>query len=163
MLVFISGSMNSGKTTTSSVLAKKLGAVCINIDDLRETITDFSLESDLDKVMDLAILEINTQLSQGKMVVANYILRHKDYLRLLTEVGTCDICVVTLAPKLEVAQSQRGERILTDWEVQRVAHHYAKGIASPQFGYIIDNSDMTVDETADKIIHIISENNSGLN
>ena len=29
-----------------------------------------------------------------------------------------------LAPRLEVAQSKRGDRVLTDWEVQRIKQHY---------------------------------------
>lgn len=161
MLIFISGSMNSGKTTTSQALAKKIGAVCIDVDSLRETIPNFNLETDLDKVMDLAILEINKQLALGNKVVANYILRRKDYLRLLGEVDARDILAVTLAPKLEVAQSQRGERVLTDWEVERVAHHYERGIAAPDFGHIIDNSDMTVDETVNRIIDLMNQVSSG--
>lgn len=36
MLVFISGSINSGKTTTSKLLAEKLGAKFINVDDLND-------------------------------------------------------------------------------------------------------------------------------
>src|SRR5690606_10220099 len=54
ILVFISGSINSGKTTTSKLLAKKLGAVFINVDDLNDTIPNFNLATDLDKSMDLA-------------------------------------------------------------------------------------------------------------
>lgn len=151
--------MNSGKTTTSKALAKKLGAAFINVDDLRETITDFKFETDLDRVMDLAIIEINNQLSLGNNVVANYILRQEDYTRLRHEVNTPDLYVVTLAPRLEVAQSQRGERALNGWEVQRVAHHYKRGIASPSFGCIIDNSELTVDETVNKIMNIINSDN----
>ena len=59
-----------------------------------------------------------------------------------------------LAPRLEVAQSKRGDRVLTDWEVQRIKHHYDTGIATPKFGYIIDNSDLSIDET---VQHILGE------
>jgi cytidylate kinase len=155
MLVFISGSINSGKTTTSKLLAKKLGAKFINVDDLNDRIPNFNLATDLDKSMDLAIAEINRYTAEGHDVVANYVVREMDWERLQKEVQAKDIYVVTLAPRLEVAQGRRGGRKLTDWEIARVQYHYDTGIASPAFGHIIDNSDINVEETVDKILKII--------
>ena len=156
MLIFISGSINSGKTTTSLALAKKLNAEFINVDDLNDTIPNFNLATDLDKSMDLAIHEINKHLSGGKSVVANYVVRQKDYNRFKNEIKTKEQYVVTLAPRLEVAQSLRGDRVLTDWEMQRIKYHYDTGVASPKFGYIVDNSDIDLNQTVDKILEIIS-------
>lgn len=155
MLIFISGSINSGKTTTAKALAERLQADFINVDDLNDTIPNFNLETDLDKSMDLAIKTINASLARGNDVVANYVVRQKDYDRLQQEINTDQQHIITLAPRLEVAQSQRGERVLTDWEMQRIKYHYDSGIASPRFGIIIDNSDVTIDQTVDKILHII--------
>lgn len=162
MLVFISGSINSGKTTTARALAATLGAVCINVDDLNDTIPNFNLATDLDKSMDLAIREINKNLAQGKKVVANYVVRQRDYDRFKNEIHTNKQFVITLAPRLEVAQSKRGDRVLSEWEVQRVKHHYDTGIASPGFGYVIDNSDMTIDETVQAILQRIGYRRSTL-
>lgn len=58
-LIFISGSINSGKTTTAKLLADKLNADFINVDDLNDSIPNFNLATDLDKSMDLAIAKIN--------------------------------------------------------------------------------------------------------
>jgi cytidylate kinase len=160
MLIFISGSINSGKTSTSTALAKRLDAVTVNVDDLNDTIPNFSLATDLDKSMDLAIKAINDLTEQGKDVVANYVVRQKDWERFEKEIVTQPQIVITLAPRLEVAQSQRGNRQLTEWEIARIKYHYDSGIASPSFGYIIDNSDMTIDETVDKIIEIITTTGS---
>ena len=154
MLVFISGSINSGKTSTSQALAKRLGAEVVNVDDLNDTIPNFNLATDLDKSMDLAIKTINDLTSRGKDVVANYVVRPKDWERFEKEIATQPQIVVTLAPRLSVAQSQRGSRQLTEWEVARIKHHYDTGIATPSFGYTIDNSDITIDETVDKIMEI---------
>lgn len=156
MLIFISGSINSGKTTTSKMLADKLGAEFINVDDLNDTIPNFSLSKDLDKSMDLAIRTINKYLDVGKDVVANYVVRRKDYERFANELNTKNQYIITLAPRLDVAQSKRGDRVLTDWEVQRIKYHYDTGIASPQFGHVIDNSDISAEETVQKIIEIIN-------
>lgn len=160
MLVFISGSINSGKTTTSKALAKTLGAEFVNVDDLNDTIPNFNLATDLDKSMDLAIKTINDYSKQGKDVVANYVVRQKDFDRFENEIETQPQIVITLAPRLEVAQSKRGGRELSEWEVSRIKHHYDTGIASPKFGYVIDNSILTIDETVDSILNIIKESRS---
>lgn len=123
MLIFISGSINSGKTTTAYALADRIGAVSINVDDLNDSIPDFDLATDLDKSMDLAIEAINKGLAQGRDVVANYVVRQKDFDRFKNEINTKEQYVVTLSPRLEIAQSKRGDRELSEWEVSRIKHH----------------------------------------
>lgn len=159
MLVFISGSINSGKTTTARALADRMNAAYVNVDDLNDTIPNFNLATDLDKSMDLAIREINKYSAEGRAVVANYVVRQEDWERFDSEVEAAPQYVITLAPRLEVAQSQRGERTLSDWEKQRIKYHYDTGVASPSFGHIIDNSDLSPDETVEKILGIIAESN----
>ena len=105
MLIFISGSINSGKTTTSQILAKRIGAANINVDDLNDTIPNFNLAKDLDKSMDLAIKKINEYHSAGKDIVANYVVREKDYLRFEKEVLATPLFVITLAPRLEIVKT----------------------------------------------------------
>lgn len=157
MLVFISGSINSGKTTTSKALAEKLGAVFIDVDDLNDTIPNFNLATDLDKSMDLVIKTINESIDKNHDVVANYVVRQKDFDRFEEEIKTKKQFIVTLSPRLEIAQSQRGDRILTEWEIQRIKYHYDKGIASPKFGYVIDNSNLNIEQTVEKILEIIQK------
>lgn len=155
ILVFISGSINSGKTTTSKLLAEKLDAALINVDDLNDTIPNFNLATDLDKSMDLAIAKINEYLAEGKDVVANYVVRQQDFDRFAKEINTKQQFVITLAPRLEVAQGKRGDRQLSEWEVARVKYHYDTGVASPAFGHIIDNSDISLEETVERIRKIV--------
>lgn len=157
MLVFISGSINSGKTTTSRALAERIGAAYINVDDLNDTIPNFNLATDLDKSMDLAIEKINRYAAKGKDVVANYVIRQEDYDRFAYEILATPQYVITLAPSIEVAQSQRGERKLSDWEISRIKYHYDTGVASPSFGHIIDNSNLNLSETVEKILDIIKD------
>lgn len=128
----------------------------VNVDDLNDTIPNFSLATDLDKSMDLAIKTINKSLASGRNVVANYVVREKDFNRFKKEIDTNEQYVITLAPRLEVAQSQRGDRELTEWELQRIKYHYDTGIASPNFGYVVDNSDMSAEETASTIINLLN-------
>lgn len=157
MLIFISGSINSGKTTTGKLLADRIGAAFINVDDLNDTIPNFNLATDLDKSMDLAIQTINNYTRQGRNVVANYVVRQEDFNRFEHEIEAQPQIVITLAPRLDVAQSKRGDRKLSDWEVSRIKHHYDTGIASPKFGHIIDNSDLTLEDTVDHIMKIVAK------
>ena len=154
MLIFISGSINSGKTTTSEALAKKLGWEYINVDDITDHIKGFNIYTHLDIAMDEAIKAINTASEHSKHVVANFVLREQDWKRLEQEVHIHPQVIITLSPPIEVAQSQRGDRVLTDWEIKRIKSHYDDGIASPQYGHTIDNSNLTVSETVDRIIDI---------
>lgn len=157
MLVFISGSINSGKTTTSRALAKKLGWPLINVDDLTDGVSGFDIYKHLDVAMDLAIDAINEASVGDRNVVANFVTRQEDYKRLKHEIHTQPIVFITLSPDLRVAQSQRGERVLSKWEVKRIKSHYEQGIASPEYGHIIDNSSLTVEEVVVRIIKIVSK------
>jgi cytidylate kinase len=157
MLIFISGSINSGKTSVSRMLAEHIHAALVNVDDLNDTIPNLNLATDLDKSMDLAIAKINEYAGKGRDVVANYVVRPEDYKRFEHEILARPQIVITLAPRLEVAQGNRGGRVLTDWEVSRVKYHYDTGISSPNFGHIIDNSDMTIEETVDSILEIVEK------
>lgn len=67
------------------------------------------------------------------------------------------IIYITLAPKLKKVLQNRGTRNLTKWEKQRIQHHYDIGIANPNFGYIIDNSNQTPQQTIDEILQKINK------
>jgi hypothetical protein len=59
---------------------------------------------------------------------------------------------LVLSPPLEVAQGQRGERVLSPHEVARIAHHYRTGLHDPGFGVRIDNARQTPQETTELIL-----------
>ena len=103
MLIFISGSINSGKTTTSKILADKLDAAYVNVDYLNDSIPNFNLSTDLDKSMDLAVTTINKYTERGINVVANYVVREKDWDRIKHEININTKIIFTLSPRLEVA------------------------------------------------------------
>ena len=68
-----------------------------------------------------------------------------------------NIMVFTLAPKLESALENRGTRELSDWEKERIKYHYEIGIPNPTFGEIIDNTDLTPEQTAEYIMEKINK------
>lgn len=146
MIVFISGSVNAGKSTTSKRLAEMLDAEWIDVDELSTVIPNFDIEKDLPKAIMLAIDTINQLTKEGKTVVANYVLRQEDYEQLRAGLIDKDQHYFTLAPRLDVARSDRG-RGMNDWEYERIKYHYDTGIANPKFGEVIDNSKLSIDET----------------
>ncbi len=99
-------------------------------------------------------------LSAGFNVVIDYPLGKTDFERVrdeLTEFAD-SVHPFVLSPRLEVAQRQRGERVLSRWEVDRIAHHYSTNLHDPGFGTRIDNSDLTSEETARTILsHVVGE------
>jgi dephospho-CoA kinase len=156
MLIFISGSINSGKTTTSKLLAERLNWSNVNVDDLTDKVDGFDIYAHLDLAMDLAIDAINKETAAGRDVVANFVVRKEDFTRLENEINAKPMLFITLSPRLEIAQTQRGNRVLTNWEIKRIKKHYDEGIAKPEYGYIVDNSSLTPEETVSKILRIIN-------
>lgn len=58
-LIFINGSMNSGKTTSSKLLAEALECEFIDFDDLREEYSELDLVDAFPKVFDEAAVNIS--------------------------------------------------------------------------------------------------------
>jgi hypothetical protein len=110
-----------------------------------------ALSKDIPEAIRLAIKKIDELTNEGKLVVANYVLRQEDYEQLHHGLSDKDQRYFTIAPRLSIARSDRG-RGLNDWEYERIKHHYDIGIANPKFGEIIDTSEMTIEEAADTII-----------
>lgn len=156
MVIFISGSINSGKTT----LAQKLGAVFIDIDDVNDRIPGFDLSKDIAKGIALALEDINKLTDAGKSVVASYPIRKEDHRQITKGLRNKKPHFITLAPRLEIAQSRRGNRVLSDWEVARIKYHYETGIASPSFGKTVDNSELSVKETVAVIERLVGAKQS---
>jgi len=153
MVIFISGSINAGKTTTGKLLAQRLGWEFIDFDDFHETIPGFLLDKHLPEVFDKGIQHLNELNSAGKDIVVSYVIRHEDYERLEREL-TAETKYITLAPPLAVVQKDRG-RGLNDWESGRIDYHYKTGIASPAFGQVLDNSKINPEETVREIMRML--------
>ncbi len=77
-------------------------------------------------------------------LVIAYPLEQDSYERILAACArrSARLRVVTLAPTLAAAQSDRGGRVLEEWERQRTAQMYLEGYASRPF------SDLVLDTSA---------------
>ncbi len=154
-LILISGSINSGKSTTSRLLVERLPrAAHVQGDALRHFVTWLPLEEAVPITLQNIIAVAGNFLSAGFDVVVDYPLYRPDYEKLcevLSE-ATSAIYAFILSPPLEVAQCQRGDRVLSLNEVERIAFHYSANLHDLGFGIWIDNSEQTPQETAEVIL-----------
>ena len=102
-----------------------------------------------------------TFLSASFNVIVDYPFYKPDYERLckiLSGSATFTQAFV-LSPPLRVAQRRRGDRELSQREVDRIAFHYRTNLHNPGFGVRIDNSEQTPSETAEVILRHLNRSN----
>jgi len=155
MIIFINGSINSGKSTISKILGNKLGNTAIlEIDRFHEFLDWMPIGDVIPINLKNAVSLIKNYVELGFNVIVPYPLSQKNYdymMENLKDVNT-KILVFTLAPKLEKALTNRGNRELDDLEISRIKYHYEIGIPNPKFGEIIDNTDQKPEETLEIIL-----------
>lgn len=160
MIIFLNGSINAGKSTVSKILSKKIAnSALVEIDALREMIEWMPIDQAVPINLENAISVISNFTKKGLNVIVPYPLSQKNYEYVLENLKGFDVKLYffTLAPKIEVSLTNRGNRELNDWERERIKHHYNIGITNPEFGEVIDNSEQTPEETANYILTKINE------
>lgn len=123
-------------------------------DALRHFVTWLPLEEAIPITLQNIISVAGNFLAADFDVVVDYPLYKPDYERLCKALsGTAtSIHPFVLAPPLVVAQRQRGDRVLSLREIERIAFHYSTNLHDPGFGIWIDNSEQTPQETAEVIL-----------
>jgi chloramphenicol 3-O-phosphotransferase len=154
MLIILNGSINAGKTTTARKICELLARTAhVEVDSLREFISWMPLEESLPLNLETAVAVTKIFLARGLNVVLSYPLRREDHTWMQQQFAEMsDVHFFTLRPPMQISQSQRGERVLSEWEVGRIAYHYHTKDANPDIGKVIDNSQMTPEETARLIL-----------
>ncbi|MDD2274683.1 MAG: hypothetical protein PHI91_02640 [Candidatus Pacebacteria bacterium] len=158
MIIFINGSINSGKSTIARLLADKLGnSALLEIDSLRNFIEWMPLEEAIPINLENTVAIIKVFVKNNINVIIPYPLDKENYNYLISELDQFknDLHTFTLSPRLEVILRNRGSRELTDWERERINYHYNTGINNPDFGIIIDNSEEAPKETVSKILQMV--------
>ncbi len=159
MIIFLNGSINSGKTTIANILAKKnSNTALLEIDTLRQMINWMPIDKAVPINLENVVSLIRNFSNKKFNVIVPYPLSQKNHDYVMNELKDINtkIFVFTLSPKLEKALTNRGNRELDDWEVERIKYHYNIGIHNPIFGEIIDNTEQTPEETANYILRKIS-------
>ena len=154
-VIIISGSINSGKTTTSKRLVEsRTKAAHVHGDSLRHFVTGQTLEAAIPITYKNISSVAQNFLKDGYDVVIDYPFYKKDFNSLVVHLSKYaeSIHAFILSPALAVAQSQRGERVLSQQEVDRIAYHYQTNLHNPDFGIAIDNSELTLEKTVELIL-----------
>ena len=155
MIIFINGSINSGKSTVSKLLAEKLpNTALIEVDRFHECIEWMPIDQAVPLNLENAISVIRNFVNRGLNVIVSYPLLQENYNMLMGNLEPLrqKVFVFTLSPLLEVTLSNRGGRELTEEEKKRIQYHYSIGINKPDFGVIIDNSHQTPTKTVESIL-----------
>lgn len=159
MVIFISGSINSGKTTTAKLLKKKFkNTAHIEVDDLNAMIDWLPLEESIPINLENTLSLTLNFIEKDFNVIISYPLSKKEYeyfnKNLPLEV---ERFFFTLNPRLDYALSNRGERELNEWEVERIRYHYKTCVNNPGFGITIDNTMHTPEETVSEMLYYIEQ------
>ncbi|MEI8067910.1 MAG: hypothetical protein WCG91_03110 [Candidatus Shapirobacteria bacterium] len=159
MIIFINGSINSGKSTIAKLLAKKIGNCAIlEIDRFHEFLDWMPIGEIIPINLKNAVSLVKNYVELGFNVIVPYPLSLENYDYLMENLKDLkdEISVFTLAPKIEKALTNRGTRELNELEIKRIKYHYGIGIHKPSFGEIIDNTNQSPEETLkiilDKIV-----------
>jgi adenylate kinase family enzyme len=155
MIIFINGSINSGKTTVSKLLASRLSNIAlVELDDIRNMFSWMPLEEAIPITLDIGINLIKDLVKNNMSVIVSYPLSQKNYDLIIKKLSGIKqkIYFFTLAPKLEKVIKNRGSRKLTKSEKGRIKYHYDIGIHNPSFGITIDNTNQTPEETVEEIL-----------
>lgn len=153
MIIFINGSINSGKSTIAKILVDKLPKTArIEVDDLRNFIRWMPLEEAIPINLENTVSLIKNFVKRGIKVVVTYPLSKPNFDYMQDELKSLGekIYFFTLNPELD-AVLNRGKK-LTKREKERVKYHYQIGINSPGFGIVIDTTLQTPEETANFIL-----------
>ena len=161
MIILLSGSINSGKTTVSKLLVQRLPRTAhVEVDDLDDFIDWLPLLESIPLNLANTAAVTRNFVAFGLNVVISTPLRQEDYDYLMRELQPLGVPIhcFTLDPSMAVALTNRGTRELTEWERRRIPELYAEGIPSPSFGIIIDNAHQAPEETASRILETINHN-----
>ncbi len=165
MIILISGPINSGKTTVGKALAAILpGTAHLEVDTLRELVHFLPLDKAVPINLENAAAITSNLARRSIGVILTYPLGREDFDYLSRAFADLPTAIQTfiLSPTLETALADRGERRLSDYERRRIREQYQDNRQQPAFGYRIDNTAQTPEETAAMIVqHIRASQNAG--
>lgn len=163
IIININGVINSGKSTLSKILAKKLpNSIFIEVDDLTEEneFSDFKIRINerLNRLYEKLKLLIYD--SKYDYIIFAYPVNNKSYQQIYEIANNkAKFIVATLNPHIDVCLTNRGTRELNDWEKNRIHEMYNEGYNSfSKSDIIIDNTNQTPEQTVSTIISYIANN-----
>jgi hypothetical protein len=155
-VIHLNGPINSGKSSVGLALADLLpNGIFIDGDD--HNAPD---DAPLGIRIQFAMQRIEAQITkaEGDYLIVAYPLDQAHYRRLqaATERRGARLLVLTLAPPLEVALSDRGDRKLTPGERKRIIEMYEEGYQAGAFSTaVFDTAGLTPAQSAQQIADVV--------
>jgi len=159
MIIFLSGSINSGKTTIANLLVKEFPRTAhIEVDTIHDMYDWMPLEEAIPLNLKNTLSLTLNLLNEIFNVIISYPLRRDEY-EFFNQHLPADVqrFFFTLNPRIDHALSNRGSRELTKWEIERIKFHYETGVNNPGFGITIDNTMQSPEETLSDILYYIEQ------
>jgi hypothetical protein len=160
-VIHINGPINSGKSTLGRALASSLPEASFIDGDDHEASDDAPLSVRIEAALRRIEAEIAT--GQGRCLVVAYPLDNADYERLkaASDRRRARFLVLTLAPPLEVALTNRGQRALSPEEKCRIVEMYDEGYHARSFSdLVLDTSLLSLPESVEKARALILANDT---
>ncbi len=157
--IWISGSINSGKTTIAKLLSEKIeNSVNIELDVLSHFANELSIDKKANFIIQDGLDVARNWINRSCFPILNWPLwgDEAEFMLTYAQQVALDPIIINLVPEIDIIKKDRGERHLTDWELNRIDYMYNTGkINEPKYGIKINNGYLAQDETADKIIRIL--------
>ncbi len=155
MIIIIDGSINSGKTTVSGLIASMVpNTAHVEVDSLRHFVHWLPLEEAIPISLENAASVALNLVARGMHVVIDYPLGAEDHQYLVDRLAKTAEMVhtFTLSPSLSVAVENRGNRELSARAKRRIREQYEYRKSHSPVGLPIDNTHQTPEETAETIV-----------
>lgn len=158
-IIWINGSINAGKSTIAAALHCKIKkSVNIELDHMRHFAENDKLESIAEYIIKDALELAKNWSERGYLPILTWPLIGDDQIMFdyAKEIGLEPV-MINLVPEKNSIKRNRGERELTEWEMNRIDYMYENNVHKPKFGSLIDNTNQTVEETLKEVMEIISD------
>jgi hypothetical protein len=156
-IIFLNGSINSGKSTVANRLKEIVPNLAhVEVDDLHGFISWMPIEQAIHLNWENAALVTRTFIRAGIDVVFSYPLSRRDYEYVLGKFDGVEarFIPITLFAEREAAKTNRGARELTPWERERIDWMHENGLALPGIGEVVDTTRQGLETTVDAVIRI---------
>lgn len=164
-IINIGGPINSGKTTISKLLSKKLpNSIFIEVDELMSDEDIAAMPIFMDRIHERLrrlYVEIEKQILENKLdyLIFAYPMYQNTFENISKITNSkAEFIVITLNPDMKKCQTNRGTRELTDWEINRIKEMYNEGVNSfKQSDLLIDNTYQKPEETVNIILNYLKD------
>lgn len=162
-IININGPINSGKSTVSKILVNLLPkAVFIEVDELlpdeEQQLLKLDFKAGIAERLKRLKIEIQKYISANHhdYVIFAYPMNNKNYNLWKTMVGDNPFICITLSPSLEKCLSNRGNRELNSFEINRIKEmHQQKYHCPASADLIIYNDNQSPEQTVAEILEFL--------